>query len=231
MWDRPDRRRQENIAQLLPYFWIGVMLLVVVAGYLLVRFLEQRSMQALNVTETPNPMGTITQTTPVATAPAPDAANPLAQPESLVSGEMPAEASEITYTVQEGDTLAGIARHFGVGLNNLMALNPSVTPEFIKEGDQLSILVHDDSLPTVTPASPGSQSVIEYQVAAGDTLAAIANRFGTTVGAIVRRNDLESPDQITEGQTLRIPVEAGAPSPVSPGQPGPIPETTTTPGS
>lgn len=45
-----------------------------------------------------------------------------------------------------------------------------------------------------------------YSVQAGDTLADIAEAFGTTVEAIVEANRIEDPDTVFEGQTLNVPV-------------------------
>jgi len=44
-----------------------------------------------------------------------------------------------------------------------------------------------------------------YVVARGDTLTAIAKRFGVTVGAIVTANHLASQDVLAVGQVLRVP--------------------------
>jgi len=44
-----------------------------------------------------------------------------------------------------------------------------------------------------------------YVVESGDTLSAIADRFDTTVRAIVRANDIADPDVIDVGQELTIP--------------------------
>jgi LysM repeat protein len=55
---------------------------------------------------------------------------------------------------------------------------------------------------TTTTVPPGD---IVYVVQPGDTLFAIAERFGVTVDAIVQRNLLPSPDAIEAGQRLDIP--------------------------
>ena len=39
----------------------------------------------------------------------------------------------------------------------------------------------------------------------GDSLSAIAERFGTTVAAIVDLNNLTNPNSLSVGQVLRIP--------------------------
>lgn len=54
------------------------------------------------------------------------------------------------------------------------------------------------------PAAP-TASVRLYTVRAGDTLAAIARRFGTSVGRIRSANEIADPRTLRIGQTLRIP--------------------------
>jgi len=54
---------------------------------------------------------------------------------------------------------------------------------------------------------------MNYIVRQGDTLLAIARRFGTTVEAIMRANRLTNPNQIFVGQVLRIPVVIPVPAP------------------
>jgi len=59
-------------------------------------------------------------------------------------------------------------------------------------------------VPTPTPApTPAPQQT--YVVAEGDTLAGIADRFGTTVSALQAANGIDDPDEIIIGQVLVIP--------------------------
>ncbi len=46
-----------------------------------------------------------------------------------------------------------------------------------------------------------------YRVQRGDSLARIAQRFGTTVGALVAMNDMDQPNLIKTGQVLQVPAE------------------------
>lgn len=50
-----------------------------------------------------------------------------------------------------------------------------------------------------------------YEVSAGDTLYAIARRFGTTVAELVRLNQLNDPARLVPGQSLAVPGGAAAP--------------------
>ena len=55
------------------------------------------------------------------------------------------------------------------------------------------------------PATTPRPAARTYTVQSGDTLSAIAGRFGTTVDAIVALNDLADPSLLSIGQVLRIP--------------------------
>jgi LysM repeat protein len=205
------RKRQERAIRLLVISWIGVMLFVLGAGYLVYRFMSPgNTQQAEVITGTPTIMETAAPGTIALSPTSATAAEVLDQTETPAASATPAGPRLISYTVQEGDTMVSIAVQHGVGLADLTALNPLVTPEFLSVGDQLAIPVQGGSIPTSTPGSTSPQTLLEYQVVSGDTLAAIAARLGSTVDAIVRENNLASPDQIFVGQTLRIPVEVGA---------------------
>lgn len=58
--------------------------------------------------------------------------------------------------------------------------------------------------PVATPA-PATPAPRTYTVVAGDTLALIAERFGTTVAALQAANGIDDPNTINVGQVLVIP--------------------------
>ena len=66
-----------------------------------------------------------------------------------------------------------------------------------------------DPLPTVTAPAPVPAGG-SYTVRRGDTLWAIARRFGTTVGRLASLNDISNPNLIYPGQVLRLPGHAGS---------------------
>lgn len=66
---------------------------------------------------------------------------------------------------------------------------------------------------TETPSPTPGPTTFEYEVQDGDTLFDIAQRFGTTVEAIVAANDLADPEDIAIGQVLIIPDASTTPVP------------------
>jgi LysM repeat protein len=79
--------------------------------------------------------------------------------------------------------------------------------------------------PTTEPSQPsgsdgGSASFIWHTVQRGETLSAIARRYGTTTQAIARANSLANANQIYAGQKLKIPTTSGGSSGGSTGASG-----------
>jgi len=77
-------------------------------------------------------------------------------------------------------------------------------------------------LPTATPApSPTPRPPLPYTVQPGDTLSAIAARFGVPLDALLRANGLHAESILYPGQTLWIPAEPLALPPTSAPTPTP----------
>ena len=101
----------------------------------------------------------------------------------------------ILYTVKNGDTLGAIAAKHGVGVNNILRLQPVAisNKNLIMPGDIITFT-----------ANPKPLEDILYMVIAGDTLGAIAKRYGVTVADIQKRNNIVNPNKIFPGQLLSI---------------------------
>lgn len=100
-----------------------------------------------------------------------------------------------SHTVVSGDTFDSIAERYGITVRDLAAANLQI----LKVGLQLNI----------PPAGGGPENppgtYATYIVKAGDSLSAIAARFGTTVAALAALNNIRDVNRLTVGQVLRIP--------------------------
>lgn len=154
-------------------------------------------------------------TTPQAIA----AANGLANANYIYAGQrltIPsgggAAATGGAHTVGRGETLSAIAARYGTTVDALVRANGLASANMIYAGQRLTIPGGGAS-----GSSGGSQSGSVYTVRRGDTLAAIAARYGTTAWAVANANGLSNANYIYPGQQLRIPAGgSGASAPAAP---------------
>jgi putative chitinase len=202
------RKRQERVMRFQAMAWILLMILIVAIGAV-VYTLTRPDKTAGVVAGTGTPAATTNPSASQAAVAVPPVSSATQLPFATITpAPSPTESQVTTYVVQLGDTLGGIAFQRGVDVATLQALNPQITPEFLNVGDKIVVpkpTGESSGTPQATsPASSGN--TIEYQVVSGDTLGLIADRFGSTINAIVQANNLSSPDEIQVGQRLQIPI-------------------------
>ena len=108
------------------------------------------------------------------------------------------------YTVRKGDNLGKIAAKHGITVDQLKELN-NLTDNNIMVGQ--SIVVPGDGEQAATKpakAERGKPRTTTHTVRSGETLGAIAEKYGTTVSAIKRASGIKR-DRINIGQKLTIP--------------------------
>jgi membrane-bound lytic murein transglycosylase D len=117
-----------------------------------------------------------------------------------------------TVTVERAVKLESLDAVLGVPKGTLAGLNPELrykgTPKRayqleVPAGRESTLVAGLSSIPEWKP--PQTQYVV-HRVRRGQTLSVIARRYGTSVNAIMRTNNLRSAHRIREGQRLRIPV-------------------------
>ncbi len=146
------------------------------------------------------------------TAPAPTATTaPSPAPTATAA---PGGGTSCTYTVRAGDTLSVIAVRYGTTAAALAQANGLSNPNLIRPGQVLTI---PNCSGPVQPPQPGG--CFTYTVRAGDTLSAIAARYGTSVPAITQANNLSNPNYIRAGQRLVICAGPGSTPPPPPPPP------------
>ncbi|HYQ76035.1 lytic transglycosylase [Cellulomonas sp.] len=123
----------------------------------------------------------------------------------------PAAHADESYTVRSGDTVSHIAAKYGTTVSAVRSANGLNGSAFIREGQSLTIPTSGGTAPAATTAATGGS----HTVASGETVSAIAKRYGTTVAAIVSANGLDSRAFIRVGQTLTVPG-AGATATAAP---------------
>lgn len=123
------------------------------------------------------------------------------------------------HTVRYGETLASIARMYGVSVWSLMQANNISDPNRIFAGQRLCI--PGGWMPPPPPPEPPSGCFSWHVVRPGQTLSQIAAWYGTTVHVLMRLNGIPNPNRIYVGQHLKVPVNCGQPPAPPPCHPYP----------
>lgn len=209
-------RKRRN--QRLPLILSGAAILLVVIGIIIVVTSLSGGGFTLFATKTPTP--TIT---PSPTKTSTPTETPTVTP-TPTETQTATPSAIYPYVVQEDDTLFKIVQDKNLGDNGLILiyiLNPTINSDtgFITVGQTIILPPPNYPLPTSTPIPTGLArgSRITYRVMPNDNLILIANRFNSTVDAIVLANKTALPDGISTilspGQLLVVPVNLVTPVP------------------
>jgi LysM repeat protein len=119
------------------------------------------------------------------------------------------------YTVKSGETLSEIADRFGTTTDRLIQLNRISNPNLVVAGTRLAV----PGRPAAAPRSSGSASGAKPQkhvVQEGESLSAIADRYGMSVDRLIAINAISDPDLVWAGSHLKLqapPAPKSAPKP------------------
>jgi len=142
------------------------------------------------------------------------AANGIANPSTIYAGQQltipTADASATTgagvHVVAPGENLYRIALQYGVTVQALAQLNGVADHDRILVGQTLRIPGGSTAPAAAQPLTPAAATHI---VQPGETLVAIAMRYGVAAWALVQANAIANPALIFPGQVLTIPGAGG----------------------
>lgn len=130
----------------------------------------------------------------------------------------PAELVNLrSHTVARGQTLAGIARKYGVSMKMLREMNPNMHKRALQDGEVVYLPAGSavskklesagntarKSEPEAAVAETGD--VQSHRIGKGDTLAKVATRYRVPVQTLIKLNPHLKPSRLKIGDSIRVP--------------------------
>ena len=140
----------------------------------------------------------------------------------------PVKAESKKHTVKEGETLYGLAKRYGVTVDDFIEANPG-TEKGIKIGQKLIIPKTETVVPAPATASQQVQEAFHYNASApeveapkgdaavfhtlqdGESIYTIAKQYNTSIEGILAGNPGLKPDEYIPGAKLRIQPNTALP--------------------
>ena len=133
-----------------------------------------------------------------------------------------AQMPDIYHRVGRGDTISQIADRYNVSMSSLVELNGLRSRNFIRAGQVLRLPGNGETTPMTLAqldrggTGDGVGGAGTYIVRAGDSIDAIARRFGVDERIVLARNGIRDRNKIFVGQELQIgDAAAVAPEPAA----------------
>lgn len=115
----------------------------------------------------------------------------------------PSAVKEITHIVSKGETVYSISRMYGVPVETIYKLNPG-SRNGIKAGQTISLRSGDKG---INPRKYEGKNPDFHTVKKNDSLKSLAETYDTSVASLLSMNPGISPDNISEGTVIKLPVK------------------------
>jgi membrane-bound lytic murein transglycosylase D len=102
----------------------------------------------------------------------------------------------LVHEVRSGESIYSIAKKYSVSCEEVLSLNDLSSNAVIYPGQMIK----------VSKASSRTPSMKHHKVSSGETITAIARRYGVSASEVLRLNGLGSRDRIYPGQMIKIPA-------------------------
>lgn len=122
---------------------------------------------------------------------------------------------EKIHVVQAKETLFGIAKQYGITVNDLNKANPKLDTSGLKKGQKITIpqtelVLSEDSIVTSPKAIPTSEKeILIHEVVAKETKYAIAKQYGITIADLDKANPEIEKAALKVGQKINVPIKDG----------------------
>jgi murein DD-endopeptidase MepM/ murein hydrolase activator NlpD len=116
-------------------------------------------------------------------------------------------SEDVIHTVKSGETIYGLARDYGVKVEEILFINGIDDARKIQSGQQIRIPVTPAMVPPINP-DPKAPAVALHRVQRGETLFGIAHKYNVPLQDIYTVNGFTENYVLKSGDILKIPVAA-----------------------
>ncbi len=117
-------------------------------------------------------------------------------------------AGDIVHVIKKGDTLYGLSRKYKIPVKDILKRNNIKDASKIKAGQKLYIPGKTSPKPknSTSKSSAKNTKISKYKIKKGDSLFALAKKFGVSYKTIMKINGLNTKSILKIGQTIKIPT-------------------------
>jgi LysM repeat protein len=109
------------------------------------------------------------------------------------------------HVVRSGESWWTISRAYGVAISDLRRWNGASATDGLRIGQKIRVTGARPTAVASRRPSPSRSGATTHRVRYGETLSALAERFGTTVASLRRTNAIAPGEPLRTGMVLRIP--------------------------